>query len=140
MEKLETLDELVEKFANWDSEIKRLTKDADAYKEQIKKMMLERHCDSYTAGGYVVSCIVSERTSLNQEKMLDILKKDWASRSNGFPCPYVKTVEVLDMDALEAALYSQDIPKSVVKELDSCREVKKVTTLKCSREKEKKDE
>lgn len=134
------LDELVSDYGAKDAELKELKKVCDGEKEEIKDLLEQQGETDWTAGGYTVKRIESERTTLNEEKMLEILKKAWMEKYGDIPCPYIKTVEVIDMDELEAALYSNDLPEQVVQDLSGCRSTQTVVTLRCSKAKEKKDE
>ena len=137
---MSTLDLLVADYGQIDSKIKELTKTANSEKDEIKQLMLEQDVTSHESGGYKVSCVKSTRETMDQEKMLDVLKKDWRSRYGKQECPYIRTVEIVDMDKLESVLYAGELPDSVLKELDSCRKTTEVITLKCTKAKEKKDE
>lgn len=135
-----TLDELVTQYGANDAKFKELKKVCDGEKEEIKTRLNEEGVSDWTAGGYTVKRIESERTSMNEERMLEILKLDWQKRYGDIPCPYIQTIEVIDMDALEAALYAEELPDDVVQDLYHCRTTQTVVTLKCSKAKEKKDE
>ena len=134
------LDNLVAVYGMNDAEMKRLKGICDKDKEQIKELMAKEPNNKYTAGGYTVTYIVSEDTTVDEEKMLSIIKRDWANHNGSMECPYIRRVEVLDMDALESAIYSEKLSKEVIAELGACTTKKPRVTLKCSKVKEKKDE
>ena len=138
----ETLDKLVADYGLADSTLKDLKKTCDIAKDEIKKRMESEGESEHTSGGYTVKYIVSEKTTVDEEKMLQILKRDWVKRNGSAECPYIRRVEVLDMDALESELYAENIPKDVVAELGTCNTINKVVTLRCSKAKkeEKKNE
>ena len=137
---MEKLDELVERYGENDAKAKELKKVCDADKAEIKEMMANQNLSKHTAGGYTVSYIVSEKSETNEAKMLDILKRDWVARNGSMQCPYIKTVEVIDTEALESALYKNELSEDVVAQLGTCTTTTQVVTLRCSKAKEKKDE
>ena len=136
-----TLDELIESYGSHNSDFGSLKKVCDAEKEQIKSSMKSQGLSERTAGGYRVTYSVSERESVNEEKMLQILKDDWVNRyGEAVPCPYIKTREFVDMENLESVLYANELPKSTMLELDSCVTTSEVVTLRCSKAKKKPEE
>ena len=136
-----TLDELIESYGSHNAEFGSLKKVCDHEKEQIKQSMLTQGLPEKTAGGWRVTCTTSTRETLNEEQLLQILKKDWLARyGEDIPCPYIKTREYIDMDVLETVLYADELPKATLLEMDACRIVSEVVTLRCSKAKPKKQE
>lgn len=135
-----TLDDIVADYGKLDEQAKLLKKEVDTEKDLIKSMMCESNLTEYTAGGFTVKYSVSERTTVDEVKMLNVLKQDWVERFGSMECPYIKTIEVIDEDALESALYKGDIPENVMAELNNCQEVTEVVKLTCGRQKKKKTE
>lgn len=137
----EKLSELVPQYGKLDTEIKTLKKDADKQKDEIKNLMIGADMTKCSYGGYVVSKVVSHKDTLDEAKALEILKKDWAERYGSMECPYIRTVEVIDMDALESVIYADELPSDTLKALDGCRTTTEIVSLKCAKAKEeKKDE
>ena len=136
MSDVSTLDALVSDYGHKDAQIKELKKDFDVTKETIKNMLAIGGVSEWTSGGYTVQRVVSERESLNEEKLLPILKAYWASTHGSMECPYIKTREYVDMDALENAIYQKELTPSVLTDMDKCREVTTVISLKCKKSKE----
>ena len=132
---MQSLDDLVSDYGHVDSQIKSLKKIADEEKEEIKSILVERGETTWTAGGYTVQKVVSERESLNEEKLMPILKQYWASAHGSMECPFIKTREYVDMDRLEEAIYQKELTPSVLAEMDKCREVTTVVSLKCKKTK-----
>jgi len=139
MSEVTSFDALVADYGQIDEKAKELKKIQDSEKEEIKKRMSEQNISSHTAGGYTVTKVVSNREKLNEDKALVILKQDWVSKYGSMECPYIKTREYIDMDALEAVLYAGEIDKETLKRLDACREVTEVVALKCTKAKPKKE-
>ena len=136
-----TLDELIESYGSHNAEFGSLKKVCDHEKEQIKQSLLSQGLSEKTSGGWKVTCTTTTRESLNEELMLQILKKDWESRyGEDVPCPYIKTREYIDMDVLETVLYADELPKATLLEMDACRNVTEIVTLRCNKVKAKKQE
>ena len=133
---MDKFDRLVAHYGEVDEHIKSLTKERDGDKETIKDELEKRGESDYTAGGYKVSRQVSYRTSVDEDKMLKVLKSDWTKRYGSMECPYIKTVEVVDTEALEAVIYAGELSDEVMKALDDCQSKKEVITLKCTKVKE----
>ena len=130
------IDELVEDYGKKDAEIKAIKKIADEEKEQIKDFLASQSERSYSAGGYTVTRVVTETETLNEERLLPILKRYWSSTHGSMQCPFIKTMEYIDMDALESAIYQKELTPSVLTEMDTCREVKTTVKLLCKKTKE----
>lgn len=128
-------DDLVAHYGEVDTKIKSLKKELDSDKVTIKNEMSKENLSSYSAGGYTVTYSIRNDVEVDEVKMLQILKKDWANRYGSAECPYIRTVEVIDMDKLEAVLYANELPQDVVKQLDSCQVKKPVEVLKCKKDK-----
>ena len=111
--------------------------DLDSYTElcniknaEIKQVMQELHLDVHEFGDYKATCTVSERETINQELLLDIV------RSHNIPV--IKIKEYVDMDVLESLIYNNQVPKEVLLEMDKARDSKQVITLRVTKKKEKK--
>ena len=132
--------ERVAQYAKLDAEIKEKTKVLNTEKEEIKTYMIDNKVDEEEADGYKVQCVKSTRTTTDEQKMMEIVKNFWHSTHGSEQCPYLKTVIVLDTDALETALYHNDFPKEVMEELNGCITSTPSYALKCSKIKNKKEE
>lgn len=126
-----SLDTLIPQYAENKSMLDDYKKICDEENKQIKDMMEE---GSYEAGGWKATKTISTRETMNEDKLLDVAKKNSYYLSD-----IIKTKEYIDMDKLESLLYKGNISKEVLLEIDKCRESKEVVTLRISRVKEKKD-
>ena len=137
MGNLEKLDELVPRYGDEKTEMDRYKKLCDADNAEIKSIMSDLAIQHYTAGDYKVTRSVQERESMDEDLLLTLLQNspEPEIRLSGI----IKTKEYVDFDALEAALYKEKLPKSVLLEIDKARTVKLVTTLKVSKVKKKKE-
>ena len=133
-EEVRTLDDLIPSYAVNKLELDSYKKICDSENSQIKSQMLDLGITAYSAGGYTAKYITSERTSMNEDKLLAIIKK------HNIP-DVIKTREYVDMDELENYLYhldeEDDDAKKIFKDIDTCRDIKEVVTLRISTERSK---
>lgn len=127
-----TLDFMIPLYAENKAEFDYYKKICDQQNAHIKEQMKELGEDEYTAGGYTAKYIVSERESMNEVRLLEMLKKH---NIEGV----IKTREYIDMDALENYLYNTELSDDLAADLATCREVKEVVQLRISKEKKKKE-
>lgn len=132
-EEVLTLDELIPVYAENKADLDKIEKMCKSQNAEIKKHMEDLGEDEHTAGGYTVKYIVSERESINEDRLLEILKK------HEIPC-VIKTKEYVDMDALESYLYNVVMSDEMAADMASCREVKEVVQLRISKAKKKKED
>ena len=125
-----TLKAMVEIYGRNKATLDELKKICDSDNKKIKAMMVEGNHTDFKSENYVAKYYESERTSFDSEKALSILKRAGIKQC-------IKTVEVLDEDAFESMLYNGEIPIEILPDLNSCRDVKKIPTLKISVRKEK---
>lgn len=128
------LDSLVARYGQTDAQIKALKKANDIDKEQLTTTLAKMGENKWTAGGFTVQRVESNRETLNEEKLLALMQlhKEMAELHG-----ILKIKAYVDMDALESAIYTGKIPQDVLQELDQCRETKVVVSLRCSKAKEK---
>lgn len=122
-----TIKNWVDDYGVKKAEFDVLKKETEELNKKIKDYMQDNGLDTYDTSKYSVSHIIQHRESMNEEKLLSIAHKN--------NLPIIRTVEVIDMDALESALYHGDIPQDVVKEISKCKEVKEVHTIKVKEKK-----
>ena len=108
-------------------------KECDAGNAEIKKLMAEQKIKDYEVDGIVAKYVIQNKESMNEEALLKLLKEKGYTN-------VIKTKEYVDMDALENALYHDEIDKDTVVEMDKCKEVKEVIQLRVSKKKVKKDD
>lgn len=130
---IESLEELIPRYALNKSELDSYTKICKEENEQIKAALVELGQDEYSTGGYKVKRIVATKESMNEAKLLEVL------RQNGIE-DVIKTREYVDMDALEAYLYNNLPSEELARQLESCRTTTETVQLRLSKVKEKKGE
>lgn len=122
------LETMVEMYGKNKATLDELKKVCDKDNKKIKAMMVEGNHSDFKSEHYIAKYYESERTSFDSEKALAILKRAGINQC-------VKTVEILDEDVFESMLYNDEIPIEILPDLNSCREVKKIPTLKISERK-----
>ena len=121
-----TLKKQIDEYGRLKAMADAYKKDADACNKKIKALMAKDNLEEECGEQYKVIYYVQNKQSLNEEKALDILKRAGVTKC-------VKTVEVLDSDALESMLYNGELPNEVVTELATCRSSKQVPALKVTK-------
>lgn len=121
-EQTETLDELIPRYAANKIELDSYKKICDKENSLIKELMKEADETEHFADGYKAKYIVSKREEMNEDKLLGILKKHEITDA-------IKTIEIVDMDALEDYLYNHKASEELISDIDSCRSTKEVVQL-----------
>lgn len=129
------LDELVESYGNHDAQLKPLKKLMDAEKEELKTELAAIEKTEHSFGGFTVSISESTSVKTNEPMMLQVLKEHWKTQYGDSDCPYVKTVEVVDTDAVELALYNGDFDDDLLSKLQECQTESITTRLYCKKTK-----
>lgn len=128
-----SLETLIPQYAMNKNELDSYTKICKAENEQIKTALEELGENEYSAGGYTVKRIVATKESMNEAKLLEVL------RQNGIEAP-IKTKEYVDMNVLEAYLYNNEPSVDLARQLESCRTTTETVQLRLSKTKAKKGE
>lgn len=128
-----SLDELVPQYAFNKRELDSYTKICKEENEQIKAQLVELGENEYSAGGYTVKRIVATKETMNEAKLLEVL------RQNGIT-DAIKTKEYVDMDALEAYLYNNAPSADLARQLEGCRTTTETVQLRLSKAKAKKED
>lgn len=128
------VNEYSEKKSVYDEEKKVI----DKLNGSIKELMTEYELSEYEGDNVTVTCTVSDTEKMNEDMLLEVIKtKIWAGNGS-MQCPFIKTVEQVDFDALEKAIYNGDLSKEQLLEIGKCKEVKSTTTLRIKKKKVKK--
>lgn len=125
-----TLEELIVRYGTNKADYDSLKKVVDADNSEIKKLMSEQNINEYSYGGYNAKMTIQNRESINEEKLLTLL-----GSVDNLPNDIIKTKSYVDMDVLESAIYNNLIPNDVLIEMNKCREIKQVQTLKITKSK-----
>jgi len=138
-EKLVSLKQLIPLYGLNKAALDEYKKTCDAENTQIKALMEECNIDSLTVDGYKCTYSVQKRTSMDEDKLLEFLKKAWTSKNGSMECPYIKRKEYVDMEVLENAIYKGEISNELLAEMKKCENVKKVETLRITKAKKKEE-
>jgi hypothetical protein len=125
-----TLDNLIPVYYDDKQNLDFYKKQCDAGNAKIKELMAQQGLKDYEVNGITAKYIVQNKEKMNEEALLKLLKE------KGYT-DIIKTKEYVDMDALENALYHDEIDKYTVVSMDNCREVQEVIQLRISKKKEK---
>lgn len=128
-----SLEELIPQYALNKNELDSYTKICKEENEQIKTALEELGENEYSAGGYTVKRIVAVKESMNEAKLIEVLKQ------NGITTP-IETKEYVDMNVLEAYLYNNEPSADLARQLESCRTTTETVQLRLSKAKVKKGE
>lgn len=123
------LNEQITKYCEQKEEEKALHKSNETLNQSIKETLQKSSQTSSCAGQWTVELETRTSESMDASKMLTILKKFWEETHKGEKCPFIRTQEYLDEDALESFMYKEDLPKELLLELDGCRKVTKSVAL-----------
>lgn len=127
------LDNLISTYALNKQELDSYKKICDAENAQIKDLMYQFGETEHSNGEYVAKRTEVEKESLNEEKLLAVIKahniKD-----------VIRTKEYVDMDALESYLYNNVATDELATDLAKCKETKTEVRLTVRRVKKKKEE
>ena len=127
----ERLNQLIPTYAEDKNKLDAYKKACEEENNEIKQLLKELELDEWQAGEYSVKYIVQHRETMNEEKVMAILRK--------YDIPgIIKTRSYVDFEALESAIYLDRVPEVAVAEMQAAKEVKLVETLKLSKKKTKK--
>ena len=87
---------------------------------QIKSIMTEQNLETFDSDLGTIKLSERVNESFDENALIEFLK------SKGCAKKIVKMKEYVDFEALESAIYHEDIPVDTVKEMDKCK-IKKVT-------------
>jgi hypothetical protein len=126
------LDSLIPMYALNKVELDSYTALCKKENEEIKRQMLELGQDVYRVNGYTAKRTVSNRESLNEDKLMAVILKHGIK-------DVIKTREYVDMDALENYLYHTEMTPALAADLESCKSTTEVVTLRVTKDKKKGD-
>lgn len=104
-------------------------KRVEEYNKKIKEIMTNDNLSVAESEDYVCKKIVSTRESLNEDKLLKILKENGIDGA-------IKTKEYVDLDVLESMLYSNELDSDMTSKINQCFSTKEVVSLRISDKKE----
>lgn len=132
--RLDKLDALIPQFAESKELSDKWTKVCESYKQDIKDIMADLVIQHRTVGDYTVKRVVQEKQSFNEPLLIEIIKQ--IAPDLGL----IKTKEYVDMDALEAAIYNDELSKEDLLEIQRAKDTKLITQLRISKARKRKNE
>ena len=109
---------------------------AKKYNADIKNMMRELDISDISNGSYVIKRSIVKTAKMDEQKMIEILKRVWTGDGEN---PYIKTVEVVDLDAVENAMYNNAFSQDIIAEFSACDISTTIEKLTISKVKDKED-
>lgn len=137
MQSLQRLDQLVGVWGKNKTQADELNKDVKRDADEIKQIMLAEKLDSSISGEYEAKLSFQHKESFDEEGLIQFLQESLWNEENG-PCPYIKTVQVIDWDAVENAIYSGEINNEQLVEIDKFKTVVETPVLKLGKVKKEK--
>jgi hypothetical protein len=116
---MENLKQLIERFGENNEKVKALKKVTDADNTEIKRIMAQACLSSAESEQFVATYTVSKQESFDENQLVAKLK------AMGIQ-DVIKTVEVVDMELLEAAIYDGRVCGA---ELSDCKITKEIPKL-----------
>lgn len=130
-----SIDTAIPRYCETQDKIKELKKLADEDKATIKAIMTKGKRDAFTSDGWTVSLKPRTTEDIDPDKLLNVIKTDWAKNNGSIQCPFIRTREYVDLEALEKAIYKGEVSQELLLQIDKCRVTKTSMVLYYSREK-----
>lgn len=127
------LNNLVESYGQEKARLDAVKKECDELNTELKKVMLENNITEFSTGTFKVKYTVSEKETMNEPKLLEILTTTHKELTETFEL--VKMRPYVDFDAIEREVYNGNISQDVLSDIGKCKEVKEVVSLRLSKEK-----
>lgn len=117
---METFNELVERYFSNKAEENELHKRNVEDNNTIKVHMHLNEMTKTDTDKYTVSITEVKSEKFNDEKLVQTLHHIWAQDHGSMTCPWTKMVFVPDMEAIENAIYENELDPKM---LADCKEV-----------------
>lgn len=118
---MQKLDELILSFVDHKEREGELKKICDSENTQIKDMMAQEGLKKYEVGCYRANYVESTREKMNEEKLLQLLHNSFTKKKLK-ELGLIKTIEQVDENALENAIYNNLLGPDFVQSMASCKE------------------
>lgn len=137
---MSTIGALIERFYLNNSEMNAYKKLVEEDKTAIKQLMVDPKSKETKfverSGDLVATVNVITKEYFDDDKLLKIVKNIWSTQNGSATCPWIKTIEVVDMEAIESAIYDKQINAS---DLNVAKIIKTEQRLTVRKEKNKND-
>ena len=123
---MDELNDYIEEFYIVKNEVDKYKKIADDDNKKIKKLMEKANFTEFeTSNGLVAKVSIQKRESFNEDKLITKLKELNI-------CKPIKTIEVIDYEALEDVIYNNELDAT---KISDCKQIKEVQVLKVNKKK-----
>ena len=129
------LEDLIEEYGSKNTQLKGLKEEVDKSNGLIKSLMKEGNMTEAQTENWVATYSVQHRESVDEDKLLELLKKEWTARNGSMQCPYIKLKEYVDFDVLEDMIYNNKVTSDALACIDNCRNTKEIEVLKVTHRK-----
>lgn len=127
------LTELVESYGKAKRELDEAKAECDVLNKKLKDTMQENDITDFSAGGFKVKYIVSEKETMNEAKLLEIMQAKHKETAENFG--FIKMRPYIDFDAIEKEVYNGNVSKELLADIGRCKETKEVVSIRLSKEK-----
>lgn len=127
------LSELVSSYGNAKNELDEVKAECDVLNKKIKETMQENDIKEFSADGFKVKYVVSEKETMNEAQLLEIMSTKHKDVSDNFG--FIKTRPYIDFDAIEKEIYNGNVSDELLKDIGKCKETKEVVSIRLSKEK-----
>ena len=115
---------IIDRYGKLKDDEKVIKKELGSISEQLKSYMDGTKQEVAEGGDYVVKLTHKVIEDIDEAMMLSLIKKAWTAKNGSMQCPFIRTVEVLDADALEGAIYRGEIDPDLIADLGKCKTTK----------------
>lgn len=123
---MDELNDYIEEFYIVKNEVDKYKKIADEDNKKIKEFMEKANLTEFeTSNGLVAKVSIQKRESFNEDKLITKLKELNI-------CKPIKTIEVIDYEALEDVIYNNELDAT---KISDCKQTKEIQVLKVSEKK-----
>ena len=127
------INKLAQEYAELDAQFTALKKEHDVKKAILKKAMIEGDVNSIiNPNKSKVSCLPVTKTDFDMELALTVMEEEWKKLYGDAPCPYIKTVRMIDAEKVESALYDKEMDTEIAEKLGECLVVTTTYAIKCN--------
>lgn len=128
---MNNLEELINSYAENKEKLDSYKSICDKENGEIKTLMAELDLSRAETETFIATVTVQRRENMDEDKLLEVL------RNNGYAGAVIRTKEYVDMDLLEDAMYHEKIDTETLAQMETCKIVKEIPTLKIKRKKGK---
>lgn len=128
--KVETLEELIPKYGEQNTQCNALKKVVADLNARIKESIhnAKKENTDVVVSGWVCHLTVCDNSTLNEERLIEFAKKHQLD--------IVRTKECIDFDALESLIYKGKISDELLLEMDKCKDPATKEILRITKAKE----